>query len=345
VVWDLDNTLWNGILLEDSSVWPRPEARSVLEALDGRGILHSIASRNDDRTAISKLEEFGLADYFLYPQINWNSKASSIERIAKCLNFGLDAMAFVDDQSFELDEVAFCLPQVLCIDARQISFVPEIARMCPRFVTDDSRLRRSMYQSDIRRAQEQNEFVGANEEFLAQLNMLFTIGEAHESDLQRAEELTLRTHQLNSTGYAYSYDELNTFRQSPNHLLLVSSLEDRYGTYGKIGLALVECGTAVWTIKLLLMSCRVISRGVGTIVLNHIINLAKKAGVTLRAEFVANERNRMMHITYKFAGFREIQKNGGVSLLETDLSSVQPFPPYIQVRCPDEPSLSLRRTG
>jgi predicted enzyme involved in methoxymalonyl-ACP biosynthesis len=38
---------------------------------------------------------------------------------------------------------------------------------------------------------------------------------------------------------------------------VVASLDDRFGTYGKIGLALVEKGSAVWTIKLLLMSCRV----------------------------------------------------------------------------------------
>jgi FkbH-like protein len=205
-------------------------------------------------------------------------------------------------------------------------------RMRPRFVTDDSRLRRVMYQSDQRRDEAEQDFVGSKEEFLAQLGMVFTLARAGEGDLQRVEELTVRTHQLNSTGYTYSYEEVQELWQSPDHLLLVASLEDRYGTYGKVGLALVECAPTTWTIKLLLMSCRVMARGVGTIMLNHIMTAAKKAGVALRAEFVANDRNRMMYITYKFAGFREIAKTAGVATLESDLSAIQPFPAYTQVR-------------
>ena len=47
VVWDLDNTIWDGILLEDAAVTLKPRIREVIETLDRRGILHSIASRND----------------------------------------------------------------------------------------------------------------------------------------------------------------------------------------------------------------------------------------------------------------------------------------------------------
>jgi FkbH-like protein len=71
----------------------------------------------------------------------------------------------------------------------------------------------------------------------------------------------VRTNQLNTTGYTYSYAELEALRRSPGHLLLVAGLEDRFGGYGKIGLALVEKGAEFWTLKLLLMSCRVMSRG------------------------------------------------------------------------------------
>jgi FkbH-like protein len=332
VVWDLDNTLWNGILLEDEAVHLRPESLEVLRTLDRRGILHSVASRNDSRAAMAKLREFGLEEYFLYPQINWNSKASSIECIAKQLNFAMDAMAFVDDQSFERDEVAFSLPSVLCIDGRELASIPDHHRLHPRFITEDSRLRRAMYSSDILREESEKEFVGSKESFLEGLGMVFTVAAAGEGDLQRAEELMVRTHQLNSTGYAYSYDELQALRRSPDHLLLMATLEDRYGTYGKIGLALVERNQAVWTIKLLLMSCRVIARGVGSVLLSHIMNLARAAGVRLQSEFVSNDRNRMMYITYKFAGFREVRKDGAMSVLENDLTNIQPFPPFMQVR-------------
>ena len=332
VVWDLDNTLWQGVLLEDEQVTLRPGVREVLDELDRRGILQSIASRNDHATAMAKLEAFGLHEYFLYPEINWNPKSTSIQAIAKALNLGLDAFAFVDDQPFERDEVVFALPDVACIDACDLLQIIDLPRMLPRFITSESRLRRQMYLSDMKRNQDERAFVGANDEFLASLNMLFKLKPADESDLQRAEELTLRTHQLNTTGYTYSYDELNHFRQSPNHLLLVASLDDKYGTYGTIGLALTELNKEFWTVKLLLMSCRVMSRGVGTIMMNHIMTCAKQAGARIRAEFVPNGRNRMMYVTYKFGGFTEVEKNGDLVILENDLSQIQPFPPYVNVQ-------------
>jgi len=79
VVWDLDNTLWDGILLEDGEVRLCPQAIEVIKTLDARGILHSIASKNDEATALAKLEVFGLSEYFLYPQIHWSSKVVSLQ--------------------------------------------------------------------------------------------------------------------------------------------------------------------------------------------------------------------------------------------------------------------------
>ena len=332
VVWDLDNTLWDGVLLEDQSVALRQIAVEAIKTLDGRGILQSVASKNDYPAAMEKLEEAGLSDYFLYPQINWNSKALSISLIAQSLNIGLDAIAFIDDQAFEREEVRYSLPEVLCIDAAETISLVNMPEMNPAFVTEDSRLRRLMYISDQQRKTDEQEFVGPKEEFLASLNMRFTISAAAEGDLMRAEELVVRTNQLNTTGITYSYEELDLFRRSPEHRLLMAEMEDRYGSYGKIGLACVECGPEVWTLKLLLMSCRVMSHGVGTILLIQIMRLAKEAGVALRAEMVHTGRNRMMQITLKFAGFREVGRHEDLIILENDLNNIQPIPDYVKVR-------------
>jgi predicted enzyme involved in methoxymalonyl-ACP biosynthesis len=83
------------------------------------------------------------------------------------------------------------------------------------------------------------------------------------------------------------------------------------------------------------MSCRVMSRGVGTILMNHIIEMARKAGVRLLAEFESNGKNRMMLVTYKFGGFKEVDKSGNLILFEHDLSRIQPFPNYVDIRVPD----------
>src|SRR5215207_3614530 len=221
VVWDLDNTLWDGILLEDGEVRPRPGVRETIEELDRRGILHSIASRNDPELALAKLAELGIEHYFLYPQIGWNPKSLGVESIARAINIGLDAIAFVDDQPFERDEVAYAMPDVLLIDAADTCHLLEMDALKPRFVTTESRIRRQLYQSDIVRDRAQAEFVGSDEAFLATLGMRFTIRGAAEEDLQRAEELTRRTHQLNATGYTYSYDELAAVRVAHDYLLLV----------------------------------------------------------------------------------------------------------------------------
>lgn len=331
VVWDLDNTVWDGVLLEDGDVTLRPEVVEVLRTLDERGILHSVASRNDHDAAMAKLEEFGIAEYFLYPQINWGNKSQSVKAVAEAINIGVDTLAFVDDQPFERDEVSFAHTDVLCVDALDAAGIPDLPRMRPRFVTADSRERRHLYRADAERKRAEDDHHGTDEEFLASLDMRFTIAPAQERDLQRAEELTVRTNQLNATGYTYSYEELDAFRRSPDHDLLVAGLEDRYGAYGKIGLSLVERGSDVWTVKLLLMSCRVMSRGVGSVLLGHLIRSAHEAGVALRAEFVPTNRNRTMYVTYKFSGFREVEQSGGVSVLEHDGARLPEFPPYMDV--------------
>ncbi|HLJ35413.1 MAG TPA: HAD-IIIC family phosphatase [Ktedonobacteraceae bacterium] len=329
VVWDLDHTLWDNVLLEDEQVTLRPGVVEIIKTLDSRGILNSIASKNDHDAAMRRLEQLGLWEYFLYPQINWNAKSSSIKHLAEALNIGLDALVFVDDQPFEREEVAGALPEVRCIDSGDLDTLLHMPDMMPRFVTQDSAQRRNMYLSDMARTQAEKEFVGASEAFLASLRMVFTIAPAREADLQRAEELTIRTHQLNTSGRTYSYEELDAFRRSPDHLLLIAGLKDRFGSYGKIGLALVEREESTWTIALLLMSCRVMSRGVGTILMNVILRMAQKAGVRQRAHFIANERNRMMYITYKFAGFREVERDGNLIVLEHNLSPIQLLPSYV----------------
>jgi FkbH-like protein len=335
LVWDLDGTLWHGVLLENDALSLRENVAHIVKTLDSRGILQSIASRNDYEMAMDKVAEFGLSEYFLFPQINWNSKVSSIKAIIKALNIGADAVAFIDDQPFEREEVGFSLPGVACIDSADLGSLLELPGLNPRIITEDSRMRRLMYLSDQERRKAEESFCGSPEAFLATLHMVFTISAATEEDLQRAEELTIRTNQLNTTGYTYSYDELNYFRQSKDHRLLVMSLRDKFGSYGKIGLTLIECARGVWIIKLLLISCRVASRGLGTVLLNHIMAQALKAQARLRAEFVANDRNRLMYITYKFTGFKEIERSGQRIILENDPILPQPFPSHLQVDVQD----------
>ncbi len=336
VVWDLDNTLWSGVLLEDERVALRAGIIDVVAGLDGRGILQSVASKNEPGPALDTLREMGLAEYFLHPRIGWGAKSDSIRSIAQSLNLSLDAFALVDDEPYERDEVASELPMVRCFDASAALGLLDLPALQPRFITEDSRRRRALYLADQKRNEAEAQCGAGREAFLAGLGMRVVIARATEADLMRAEELTVRTHQLNTTGTTYSYEELDAFRTSPRHRLLVMELEDRYGTYGKIGLALVECDPSAWTIRLLLMSCRVLTRGVGTIMITHLLRQAKGTGAALRADFVTNDRNRMMYVTYRFAGFAEVCREGDRLLLEHDLASIPEYPPHVAVEAEGE---------
>jgi FkbH-like protein len=332
LVWDLDNTLWDGILLEDSDVSLREGVVEVLRTLDERGILHSVASRNDYEMAMSKLEYFGIDEYFVYPQINWGAKSGSIEQVARSINIGMDTIALIDDQAFERDEVMSVHPEVQCFVAADLISIPDRPAMTPRFVSDESRQRRSMLQADMVRKQAEESFAGAQDQFLASLDMRLEIFPAGESDLKRAEELTLRTNQLNTTGRTYSYDELDELRLSENFHLWVARLDDKYGSHGTIGLALIEKLEREWWIRLLLMSCRVMNRGIGGVIITYIRNRAREAGVRLLSDMIINDRNRMMYMTYKFNHFRETDQSGDMTIFESDLSQIQPFPDYLRVK-------------
>ena len=78
------------------------------------------------------------------PQIQWQPKSQSIAHIAQLLNIGVDAVAFVDDQPFEREEVKAVLPQVLVIDAADYAGIPDLPE-CRVPVTDESKSRRLMY--------------------------------------------------------------------------------------------------------------------------------------------------------------------------------------------------------
>jgi len=304
----------------------------LIKTLDQRGILHSIASKGNYEDAMQKLREFHLDEFFLYPEINWNAKSQSISNIQKNLNISIDTLLFIDDQPFEQDEVKSEHPEITCIEASQYINLSNHHRLNPRFITRDSKRRRLMYLEDQRRIVDENNFQGPRKEFLESLNINLFISEANEEDLERAEELTVRTNQLNATGKTYSYDELKAYMYSENHMLIVCEMHDRYGFYGKIGLSLFEVLEDYFHIKLSLVSCRVMAYGVGTVLLSYIMHKAKKAKKKLRADFRNTGRNRMMYATFKFANFKEVQTDEfGTKLLENDLSLIQEFPPYVNV--------------
>lgn len=305
LVWDLDNTLLDGTLLEDGPVGLAAGVRGVLAELDRRGILQSVSSKNDHDLAWPHLHRLGVAEYFVEPQISWRPKSAAIRQIADRLGFAPHTLAFIDDEPAERAEVAFHLPQVRCYPAAQAGALVRLAEFSPPTLTAEAGARRHLYQAATRRSQARDQFTGPDEQFLRGLRMLVRIEAATDADLARLAELTARTSQLNATGVPYSDQRLRALRADPGHALLVVSLSDRFGTHGAVGAVLLARHRGVWHLKMLVTSCRVVSFGTGAALLRWLVDQAARAGVHLVASFRRTDRNRIMEVTYRFAGFAE----------------------------------------
>ena len=302
LIWDLDNTLWSGTVLEDAEVTFRSGIKDVVAELDSRGILQSVASRNDHDLAWGWLEKLGIAEYFVLPEINWGPKSESVRRIADKLQFAHSAVAFIDDQSAERAEVAYYLPEIRCYDAASATSLPSLPEFRPAVVTDDARRRRLMYKSGFEREAARESFTGPDEEFVTSLGLEMCITRATERELARVEELTLRTSQMNATGVHYSQDALRELMNDPWHDVLVITMEDKFGPHGAVGIVLLERHSLVWQLKLLATSCRVVAFGAGSVILRWIIDGAAASGAHLAADFLPTNRNRMMEVAYRFSG-------------------------------------------
>jgi methoxymalonate biosynthesis protein len=305
LVWDLDNTLWQGTILEDGEVVFPEEVRDVIVALDSRGILQSIASKNDYDLAWQRLEKLGVAEYFVHPAIGWGRKSDSVKEIAQKLNFALTTIAFIDDQPTERAEVNYGQPDVRCYAAEDVLKLPDLPEFRPEVVTVDARRRREMYQAGFRRDAEKEAFNGPDEDFLRSLSLVMAIKRADEDDLSRVEELTLRTSQMNATGVHYSDESLRGLLTDPDNEVITVTLTDKFGPHGAVGVMLLEYHSSVWNLKLLATSCRVVTFGAGAVLLNWLVDQAARAGVHLVADFRPTARNRMMDIAYRFAGFAQ----------------------------------------
>lgn len=277
VVFDLDDTLWDGVLLEDQVVHARDDVARLIEALDRRGILLSIASKNDADPAMAKLAELGLADYFLHPQINWNPKSANVERIAAALNIGLDTFAFVDDNRFERDEVAHWLPEVTCIDG-----TGDLGRLLhdPRFRGSDSveaGRRRSYYRDAIVRERDRQEHENDYLGFLAASAIEIEVKRFEPDNFERVAELAQRTNQLNFSGTRYTRDALRRRLADENLEAYVLRCADRYGSYGTVGLSLVRCCGAEIRVEEFMLSCRVQGKFIEQAFFDHLTRDANRA--------------------------------------------------------------------
>jgi FkbH-like protein len=334
VVWDLDNTLWNGTLIEGDQVVLRPEIDRLLKHLDERGILLSVVSKNDYASAWEKLKQFGVSDYFLYPQINWKPKSANIQGIAERLNIGLDTFAFVDDNPFELDQVGRTLPDVLCVNAKEIPSLFSDARF-QGSSSADSRRRRQFYKEAISREEAQEEYGTNFTAFLASCGIKLEIAPYSLEESERVAELVQRTNQLNFSGHKYSRVQLNEILANPQFEKYVLKSSDKYGSYGTVGFSIVERGTGIIQIRDFMLSCRVQGKYLEQAFFHHLVKHHNPEGATvLWVNFHGTARNRPAQQVLESLSFRKCNPASDRLLdgvVHTSPASLQCD--FIQVHC------------
>ena len=84
VIWDADNTLWNGSVYykDKESIIIKPGTKAALKELDKRGIFITMCSKNNYEDVDLMLKKFEIDKYFKESQIGWGSKSDAIKKMA-----------------------------------------------------------------------------------------------------------------------------------------------------------------------------------------------------------------------------------------------------------------------
>ena len=330
VVLDLDNTTWDGVLVEGDDVRLKPKVKTLLETLDQRGILLSIASKNDHDLAWQRLQSFGIGDYFLVPHINWMPKSGNIKGIAAKLNIGLDTLAFIDDNPFELMEVSSALPGVTCINVQDIDEVLNDARF-QGSNTADAKNRRRYYQEAITREDKQADFGQDYIKFLEYCDIQVEIRPYEEHDFDRVAELIQRTNQLNFSGHKYERDRLHSVLGDPSVDKYILYCSDKFGSYGLIGFSMIRPAHGQIEVQDLMLSCRVQGKLIEQAFFSHLEKYHNPGDAgRIWVNFTETERNRPARQALEAAQF---SKSEGGTAFTRELGQAKLDYGVIRVQC------------
>jgi FkbH-like protein len=339
---DLDNTLWAGVVGEDGSDgiaasgdYPgnaHGDFQAFLANLRASGVALAAVSKNNEADAHEAFEanpDMPLGwDDFAARRIDWNDKAANLRAVAEELALGTDAILFADDSPMECDLVRRFAPDVAVVhlDGPPSLFPRKIAEtgaFDAVALTEEDRARAASYGAERAR----KALAGSTDTrgFLAGLNLRLTLRSPRDGEIERVAQLFAKTNQFNLTTRRYSTADVLALRDDPAAELLVARLADRYGDYGLVGVAVTRDGPdGAREIDSLLMSCRVLGRGVEEAILAEIETRARGAGrMRLIGRYLPSRKNGMVADLYPRFGFAEAAEAG---VFERDLGALPPLP-------------------
>ena len=329
LVLDLDNTLWGGVIGDDGldgiqlggdavgeafRMW-----QSYVLALKNRGYVLAVCSKNTEAFAMEafrKHPEMVLKeeDIALFV-VNWNDKASNIEYISRVLNLGLDSFIFLDDSPFERDLVRKALPQVkvpeLPEDPTQYISALEGSGLLEAsgFSREDER-RNQGYREEALRTTENLKY-GNIEDYLKSLDMKADCSPFRREDIPRVAQLLQRSNQFNLRTQRLSEAACAAYMtETEMRAGFQIKLKDRFGDYGLISVVCCDVVDSQLAVTELVMSCRVLKRGVEDFIMNRLFQECLRRGLTgLRGEFIQTPKNQMVKTFYSNFGFECIEQH------------------------------------
>jgi FkbH-like protein len=297
LVLDCDETLWGGIIGEDGiggirlgQSYPGSIYRAFQQQvvdLYQRGVIVALCSKNNPEDVWEVFRDH--PDMVLREQhiaaahIAWTDKPGGLRSLAEVLNIGTDSMVFCDDNPFEIDLVRSTLPEVEVILlpadrlTDRLTLLADSGLFDTPAVTQEDRGRGEMYRQEAQRKVARDQATDLDS-YLRSLEMELSIGRVDDVNLARVAQLTQRTNQFNLTTRRYSEAELRAELASPDADVVWLRLRDRFGDSGLTGAAVLRYQQGVAHIDSLLLSCRVLGRGVEDAFLDVLLRRCRDRG-------------------------------------------------------------------
>ena len=213
IIWDLDNTLWTGVLSE-GDVAIDDKAVSFLKETSRRGIVNSICSKNNYGEVESKLTEFGLWDLFVFPSVDWSPKRERLFGIISDMGLRPTNVLFLDDEPYNLAAASSYDDSLKCSSIDDsISVLSDQMASIP---IDDSYKRLRQYK-DLQKKNTAKRSFKSDQDFLESSGICVRIGKDCNDHKDRIFELINRTNQLNFTKIRLNSEQVDKLLQDPDY--------------------------------------------------------------------------------------------------------------------------------